>query len=169
MSLEAELQSLVRENEGDLLSFARKLYEHGYRQGLASRPQDLASRPQDLASRPQDQSQPEPPGLAAIAPPPTPAQGPLFPSRPSLVDGPDDADADSDSDEQADPGPEADATTCDHRVRSSITLAGLQKKIERIFDLSRFDIDVVICRRGDSERRRLKGTVKLKNYLLEGE
>jgi hypothetical protein len=156
MSLDAELQSLVRENEGDLLSFARKLYEHGYRQGLASRPQDQPLRE-------------PPPGLAPIAPPPAVPQGPLFPSRPSLVNGPDDADADCESDEQADPGPEADATTCDHRVRSSITLAGLQKKIERLFDLSRFDIDVVICRRGDSERRRLKGTVKLKNYLLGGE
>jgi hypothetical protein len=31
MNLEAELQGIVRENEGDLLSFARKLYEHGYR------------------------------------------------------------------------------------------------------------------------------------------
>jgi len=38
-----------------------------------------------------------------------------------------------------------------------------------MFDLSRFDIEVVICRRGDPERRRLKSTVKLKNYLLESE
>jgi hypothetical protein len=30
-------------------------------------------------------------------------------------------------------------------------------------------IEVVICRRGDPERRRLKSSVKLKNYLLESE
>ncbi len=67
------------------------------------------------------------------------------------------------------PADEEKIPTCDHRVRASITVAGLQKKIERLFDLSRFDIDVVICRRGDSERRRLKGAVKLRNYLLESE
>jgi len=38
MNLDAELQGIVRENESDLLVFARKLYEHGYRQGLAARP-----------------------------------------------------------------------------------------------------------------------------------
>jgi hypothetical protein len=48
-------------------------------------------------------------------------------------------------------------------------VAGLQRKIERLFDLSRFDIDIVICKRNDSERRRLKSAVHLKNYLLENE
>jgi hypothetical protein len=152
MNLDAELQGLVRENEGDLLSFARKLYEHGYRQGLASRPH----------------AQPEAPTPATLeaAPPfPLPPPGPLFPSRPRLVESPDEDDGES---EESDTGAKADATACDHRVRGSITVAGLQRKIERLFDLSRFDIDVVICRRGDSERRRLKATVKLGNYLLDG-
>jgi hypothetical protein len=152
MSLDAELQSLVRENEGDLLAFARKLYEHGYRQGLASRPQD--------------QAQPQSTSPAPVAPP---SQGPLFPARTGVVERPDDADEEVEAGEDSDASSEAEVTTCDHRVRGSITVVGLQKKIERLFDLSRFDIDVVICRRGDSERRRLKGTVKLKNYLLAGE
>ncbi len=150
MNLDAELQGLVRENEGDLLSFARKLYEHGYRQGLASRPQA--------------QAEPEATNPEPILPIPIPPQGPLFPSRPRLVELTDEDDGES---EESDADSKADATTCDHRVRGSITVAGLQKKIERLFDLSRFDIDVVICRRGDSERRRLKGAVKLGNYLLE--
>ena len=103
MSLDAELQSIVRECEGDLLGFARKLYEHGYRQGLSSRPEP----------------------------------------------------------------PEGIASTRDHRISGSLSAAGLQKRIERIFDLARFDIEVVICRRGDPDRRRLRSAVKLKNYLLE--
>jgi hypothetical protein len=150
MNLDAELQGIVRENEGDLLVFARKLYEHGYRQGLAARPQALV--------------EPAPTLPAPVAPAP---QGPLFPSRPKLMAVPDE-DADEPEGDDA-PADEEEATTCDHRVRGSITIAGLQKKIERMFDLSRFDIDVVICRRGDSERRRLKGGVRLKNYLLESD
>jgi hypothetical protein len=145
MNLDAELQGIVRDNESDLLGFARKLYEHGYRQGLAARPGVLV----DTAP-------------AALAPQPVmpPAQGPLFPSRAKPIAPPD---------EETDEPEGEEAATCDHRVRGSITVAGLQKKIERMFDLARFNIDVVICRRGDPERRRLKGGVRLMNYLLEGE
>lgn len=151
MNLDAELQGIVRENESDLLVFARKLYEHGYRQGLAARPQGTV----------ETAAVPEPPP----APQPPPASGPLFPSRPKLIAVPDE---ETDITEET-PADDEEPSTCDHRVRGSITIAGLQKKIERMFDLSRFGIEVVICRRGDSERRRLKGGVKLKNYQLEGE
>ena len=157
MNLEAELQGIVRENEGDLLLFARKLYEHGYRQGLASRPQG--------------QVEPEAASPAASPPlRPPPPLGPLFPSRAKLAALPDeDSDEPEGSDVSSINDEEDEIATCDHRVRGSITVAGLQKKIERLFDLSRFDIEVVICRRQDPERRRLKSTVRLKNYLLEGE
>jgi hypothetical protein len=152
MNLDAELQGIVRENEGDLLVFARKLYEHGYRQGLAARP---AAAGETVATAP-----------TASPPPAPPTHGPLFPSRPKLVDVPDD---DAGEPEEADTASDDEASTCDHRVRASITVAGLQRKIERLFDLSRFDVDIVICRRGDPERRRLKAGVKLRNYLLESE
>lgn len=155
MNLDAELQGIVRENEGDLLGFARKLYEHGYRQGLAARPAAA-----ELAA-------PAPAPATATPPATAPAHGPLFPSRPKLISVPDDEDADDDVDDSA--ADDDEPTTCDHRVRASITVAGLQKKIERLFDLSRFDIDVVICRRNDPDRRRLKGAVRLGKYLLEGE
>jgi hypothetical protein len=162
MNLDVELQGIVREHEGDLLAFARKLYEHGYRQGLASRP----SAPVVAAPAPVTEPAPATALEVGAPPPPPPAHGPLFPSRPKLVavaDQPDDTPEDDDT--AADDEPAG----CDHRVRGSITAAGLQKKIERMFDLSRFDIDVVICRRGDPERRRLKATVRLKNYLLDTE
>ena len=152
MNLDAELQGIVRENEGDLLAFARKLYEHGYRQGLASRPQS-----------PELAAPPEPPTPAPLPP----VQGPLFPARPKLVAVPDDEDDTPDEDDASTNDDEA--TTCNHRVRASITVGGLQKKIERLFELSRFDIEVVICRRGDRDRRSLRNTVRLGKYLLEDE
>jgi hypothetical protein len=153
-SLEVELQSIVRENEGDLLAFARKIYEHGYRQGLASR---MQGQPEGVVSIPE----PTAPELVA-------ERGPLFPtrSRIAVASAPEEESGEPDESEAP---VEEEAYTCDHRVRGSITVTGLQKKIERLFDLSRFAIDIVICRRGDPERRRLKSTVKLKNYLLEGE
>jgi len=164
MNLDAELQGIVRENESDLLVFARKLYEHGYRQGLAARPPAA-----DATSPAADATSPAVAPAPAAAPPPVPpASGPLFPSRPRLVAVPDDDDEavqDAEDDTEADDEP----TTCDHRVRASITVAGLQKKIERLFDLSRFDIDVVICRRGDPDRRRLKSSVRLAKYVLPSE
>jgi len=154
MNLDTELQGIVRENEGDLFVFARKLYEHGYRQGLAARPQGA--------------DEPVMPSPARAAPPQPPAHLPLFPSRPRTLDVPDENrdEVDSPFDEEAPTG-EEEVATCDHRVRGSITIAGLQRKIERLFDLDRFDIEVVICRRGDPDRRRLKGSVRLKNYLRE--
>ena len=153
MNLDAELQGIVRENEGDLLAFARKIYEHGFRQGLASRPQGQAEGAEVT----------QPP----IAPLPVPEQGPLFPVRSKQAAAP--TDDENEAPDETDAPSEEEAYTCDHRVRGSITVAGLQKKIERLFDLSRFDIEVVICRRQDPERRRLKSTVRLKNYLLETE
>ena len=154
MSLDSELQGIVRENEDDLLAFARKLYEHGYRQGLASRPPGSEL--------------PQVPAVAQVATPSlSPVRAPLFPASAPTAVVSEDEEADAAEDEEPEPEPEAES--CDHRVRGSITVAGLQKKIERLFDLSRFDIEVVICRRQDPERRRLKSTVRLKNYLLEGE
>jgi hypothetical protein len=154
MTLDSELQGIVRENDADLLSFARKIYEHGFRQGLASRPEWPG---QAASSAP-----------ALVEPSPIPQKpAPLFPSRATAAAIPVEEEEAAVEDDDAEAEPEAQI--CDHRVRGSITVAGLQRKIERLFDLSRFDIDIVICKRNDSERRRLKGTVHLKNYLLESE
>jgi len=53
------------------------------------------------------------------------------------------------------------------RVRSSLTIGSLRTRIFKTFHLERFDIDVVICRRGDKSRRQLKSTVRLAKYELE--
>jgi hypothetical protein len=153
MSLETELQGIIRENEGDLVAFARKIYEHGYRQGLASRPDAVSTLPQA-------------PMAAQIEPHSAGHLTPLFPARTHAVVADKDAEAD---DQVEDEEPVVEGQSCDHRVRASISVAGLQRKIERLFDLSRFDIEVVICRKGDPERRRLRGAVRLGTYLSESE
>ena len=103
-----------------------------------------------------------------VEPPPISGKvAPLFPTRATTAAIPVEEEEAAVEDDDAET--EAESQTCDHRVRGSITVAGLQRKIERLFDLSRFDIDIVVCKRNDSERRRLKSTVRLKNYLLKSE
>ena len=45
--------------------------------------------------------------------------------------------------------------------------ATLRRRVFKTFDLERFGIDVVICRRGDRERRQLLGDVRLGKYKRE--
>ncbi len=142
MSPDAELRDILREHEGDLLAFARKAYEHGYRQGLASRPPSAA--------------------LPAPEPPPSPPPpGPLFAESP-----PDPADADE-ADVEVDEPEDDDDKDAARPVRSSITVGGLVKKINRHFGLGRFDIAVLVV--DPRSHRHLKRGVRLSRYLLEGE
>lgn len=53
------------------------------------------------------------------------------------------------------------------RIYPHATVGTLRRRIVDVFGLSRFDIDVIICRKGDRNRRQLKGTVKLSKYLVE--
>jgi hypothetical protein len=43
----------------------------------------------------------------------------------------------------------------------------LRRRIIRTFDLERFDIDVVICRSGDPDRRQLRSSARLALYRRE--
>lgn len=54
------------------------------------------------------------------------------------------------------------------RIFPHATISTLRQRIIDTFDLERFDIDVVVCRRGDRNRRQLKGSVKLSKYMVEG-
>jgi len=47
------------------------------------------------------------------------------------------------------------------------TIGTLRKRIYRTFGLERFDIDVVICRHGDRDRRQLKATARLALYRTD--
>jgi len=53
------------------------------------------------------------------------------------------------------------------RIYPHATVATLRQRIVDVFDLTRFQIDVIVCRKGDRARRQLKGTVKLSKYLVE--
>lgn len=53
-------------------------------------------------------------------------------------------------------------------IAARASVGTLRKRIVRAFELDRFDIDVVICRRGDASRRQLKSTAQLSLYRREG-
>lgn len=53
------------------------------------------------------------------------------------------------------------------RIFPHASVGTLRQRIVDVFDLSRFDIDVIICRKGDRARRQLKATVKPSKYLVK--
>jgi hypothetical protein len=52
-------------------------------------------------------------------------------------------------------------------VRPNLTIGKLRTRIVRQFGLERYNIDVVVCRAGDSRRRQLRADRTLRTYLLE--
>jgi hypothetical protein len=54
------------------------------------------------------------------------------------------------------------------KIRTNTTVGSLRHRIVKVFELERFDIDVVVCRKGDRTRRQLKGSARLSKYLLVG-
>lgn len=143
MNLDEELRDILREHEPDLVAFARKAYEHGYRQGLAARP--AAAAPAEL-----------PPATPVLPPPPAPsAVGPLFGEAEEAPD----TDFDEPDDE---PDDDVDGV---RPVRASITVGGLIKKIKRHFGLRRFDIEIRVV--DPRSHRHLMRGVRLSRYMLE--
>jgi hypothetical protein len=53
------------------------------------------------------------------------------------------------------------------RILPHATVGTLWDRIMYHFDLARFDIEVVICRKGDRDRRQLKSSVRLSKYEVE--
>jgi hypothetical protein len=49
-------------------------------------------------------------------------------------------------------------------ILANAKVGTLRRRIIRTFDLERFDIDVVICRSGDPDRRQLKSSARLGLY-----
>jgi hypothetical protein len=52
-------------------------------------------------------------------------------------------------------------------VRPNMTVGRLRTRIVRQFALDRYDIDIVVCRKGDARRRQLRADVTLRRYLAE--
>lgn len=125
----------------------RRAYEAGYREALASGRESLelpngvsasARGPEDRSSAP----------AAAVA----------GGSVPPSLDW--EAEEASDASSRREPAPP--------RIFPHATIGTLHERIVRTFDLERFDIDVVLCRKGDRARRQLKHTATLSTYMTEG-
>ncbi|MBI5482127.1 MAG: hypothetical protein HY906_24945 [Deltaproteobacteria bacterium] len=155
MSAEALIEDLSGEAAQAVRTLLVKAYERGFREALATAGQPPPAR-----------------DVTACTPPPTPIVAPVIwdGHRADTAgqdaggsveeDGADEEPAEDEAEETARPpvaGP----------IMPHATVGTLRKRIVRTFDLERFDIDVVICRRGDRERRQLKATAKLGLYRRE--
>jgi hypothetical protein len=149
-------------------------YQRGYRNGLASA--SLAASP------PLEQGGPAPPEAAGPAMP-----GPLWHDDDEGHDEGEDGEdergdgeqtsLDERTDERTDERAEAadlDMSTNERPfgrkpearpIASRATIATLRSRIIEHFALERFDVEVVLCRKGDANRRQLKSNVRLAKYL----
>jgi hypothetical protein len=145
MSVDAILRGLLHEEEAQFEGFLRKAYELGYREGLSAVGHPVSDGPAAGRAR-------------AVALPPAVPQPDPSPITPLFAD-------EEEDDEPANLSGHPGRKVLPRGVRASTTVDGLLRKIQRTFRLERFDVDVIICRRGDGDRRRLKGSAPLSSYL----
>lgn len=169
---DALVGALLDDQRSVLFEMLRKAYEIGYREALANQPS--ATRENSSTKADDDDLEPDDPDDGAPSVPPDPddvegADGDAAVRFP----GSDGKDVDWDALSQAE-GAARGATPSavrreptPLRVRSSLTIGSLRNRIVKAFELERFDIDVVICRKGDKSRRQLKSSVRLAKYELE--
>jgi hypothetical protein len=137
----------------------RQAYERGFREALAGAGQPVAAAP------PAPMEQPAPPTPAPVATP--------VPSRVEWVarpmggagGAPDVQGGDGDEGEDDDAG----ETPVPRPILANAKVGTLRRRIIRTFDLERFEIDVVICRSGDPDRRQLRSSARLGLYRREEE
>lgn len=146
MNIDAILKDLAAERVADLVPLLRRAYEFGYREGMAATGQSAAAAP---------------PVAIEPIPAPVPDGGSAFPAAlPQLDSNPGETDDDEGDDDESD-SPEKPIYP---GVRSSSTIAGLLRKIERVFRLEeRFDLIVRI--ENPSTGRALPRNVRLSSYL----
>lgn len=151
MSVDAFLDGLSAEASEGVRRLLRQAYDRGFREALAS-----AGQPE----------QPERPRNGALAPD-SPIAAPIAwldvsdddePSSPGVewAGAEDDADDDLDGEKPA-----------TRPILPHATVGTLRKRITKTFALDRFAVDVIVCARGDRDRRQLKSTVRLNRYLVE--
>lgn len=179
MTIDATLEALLEDAKPGLhdaiRTVLRRAYDAGYREALATAHGAPAQPAAPLAT---PLAAPVPP--AVQAPPDDddlePEDAPPSAVGRALEGAADDPEEDDDPTPPVDWGtrePQLDAEPePEPRVARPIfphaTVGTLRRRIATMFDLERFDIDVVICRKGDPKRRQLKQTVKLSRYLVEG-
>jgi len=152
-------EALASELTPDLIAILERAYDVGFRDALANTP-GLA----EYVKEPQPNVSPdalvEAVGESAIV---------GFPDSFLSFD-------EEDDDDEEDDVSDTDAPTTEKRepkrgrqrgIRSSTTVGKLRENIETIFKLDRFNIQIVVCERGDPNRRQLRADVRIGKYLLE--
>ena len=146
MNIDTLLEGLVAEHQRLLVPFIRKAYEAGYRDGLLTLPVPTSSGRAAPTSI-------EPDAIEPNTPSPQPTVVDAAPS--TLFDDDPDAQMDEVDDEDDDAGSTI--------VRTSMTIGGLLRRIDRTFGLDRFNILVRIEDPGT--HRHLKRGVRLSRFV----
>jgi hypothetical protein len=181
MNVDATLDALLADASSSFRSLLRRAYELGYREALAhARPLAVNGAPAPpvaaVAASP-DEDDLEPLPDEASAPEIVVAPEDVEPSTPVAGEGPEQL-------VEAAPVARFDWTELDEgggggkvarsretgrgRIFPHATIGTLRQRIIDYFELERFDIDVIVCRKGDRARRQLKASVKLSKYEVEG-
>lgn len=167
MSIDAFLDELRERASDTLRGLLRDAYERGYREALAGIPVPPGGGDARLGAL-QGEG-----GGAASAPTvvwdaavPASAREGIPPTEPSDGGATGAVEWDDGGEESVLPDV-AEAAQIVRPIMPHATIATLRKRIVHMFDLERFDVDVVICRRGDRDRRQLKGSARLALYRRE--
>jgi hypothetical protein len=148
VSVDEFIDGLCAEAGEAMRPLLQQAYDRGFREALASAGQPAVPAPIE---------QPAPPAAAPIA------------ARVEWVADPA-RDADDASDVEGDEGEDdssAGETPAPRPILANAMIGTLRRRIIRTFDLERFEIDVVICRSGDPDRRQLKSSARLALYRRE--
>lgn len=165
MTIEHTLDALLSEATPALRKALQQAYQLGYREALASAPAAVA----------------EPTATTSAASPVSADEDDFEPTDapPSVIPPADDTQTDEEPEDRSDvdwsaldetdtAAPTRAAAPVVRPIFPHATVGTLRGRIIKGFELERFDIDVVICRKGDRSRRQLKQSVKLSKYLVEG-
>ncbi len=177
MSVNEIIDGLTGEAGEAIRALLRRAYDTGFREGLASAGQPPPSssathlptaapfsQPNIIAASPPQSHLIE--ACAAFGPATAP---PATPQVPATVAWSPDTSLEADA-PQNDDGAQEDDDIDGIVIRPILPLATvgtLRRRINRAFALERFDIDVVICRAGDPDRRQLKSSTRLGVYRRE--
>lgn len=175
--IDAFLDSLGEEARGSLRTLLGRAYERGFREGLSASgdagradqaERQLLRRAESSALGALGDAHPDPlPGPATEPPPPLHSMVAAYDERGiELENGSVDwDDADDENEETAEAGSEGVEAAAPRPISTRATIGTLLQRIERTFALDRFEVDVVVCLRGDKNRRQLKRNVALHRYL----
>ncbi len=178
MNIEGYLDGLGEEAARALRNVLKKAYEHGYREGLAASGQAVPAL------------HPTAPVVQVALPS---ADGPSISAEPADDDIDWLEDVEEDSPPTASPGveprpatsatspqsvswdggedPEEERTTAPEPLRpisAGATVGTLKARIMKHYALDRFIVDIIVCRKGDKDRRQLKSNVRLSKYVVKG-